>query len=317
MIVLDPSSHQHGKPSENLGDLVIKQSIEELLSSRFKLQWLPYGTRNFNASPVVIGGANVIGPPRLGISCIWRPPVREILLKSLNVVTLGAGWWSYEAYPKSLQSRLMRRYLSLIHPHSVRDTYTADMLKRSGILNVYVTGCPSMIGHSEIKAKLESLMPVCTLTFYRRDVSRDALWMRHLLERFETSYFFIQGPLDLPYLNEVLRTAGCNLSRITLIHSFDELTKLLNSRTDLVHIGTRLHANMLFLKYGYPSLCLDVDSRTNEIKKSFENLPIHSLYDFIDSFNESIYHYMPANNFDKNFEKYLCHLDFSIRNNHQ
>lgn len=311
MKILDPSSHQIDTPSVNLGDLIIRDSVHKLLSSRIDLEWVAYNHKFAANETSFIGGANILGPPERNLLKIWRPSLFNLIRGNLNFISLGCGWWSYEASPYSLSARYMKRYLSIRHPHSVRDQYSADMLNRAGFQDVYVTGCPSMYGHKEIITDISGKSPVITVTFYRPNIARDRYWLDALRAKYKKIYFFVQGPNDLYYLNR-LTDRGSSGDDFSLVSTYDDLLTLISNDPNIFHVGTRLHANMLFLRNGLPSICLDVDSRTAEIKKTFQYLPIYSLNEFVEKVRCSNYIYTPDKSFDSHFDAYLEYLMYSV-----
>ena len=61
-----------------------------------------------------------------------------------KLILMGAGWWQYQENPNRYTRLLLKLLLSSEQIHSVRDSYTEQMLKKIGINNVLNTACPTM-----------------------------------------------------------------------------------------------------------------------------------------------------------------------------
>ena len=198
ILIADPSSHiENGQPG-NSGDVIIKLALTRAMESKaIKHEWVPYSAK-LNAKHIfVLGGANIIGSPRLGLGVTWRPSVLNMMSrKALNVVSIGCGWWSYEDHPGFISRTIMKKYLSSELPHSTRDEFTAQRLFDIGVRNISITGCPSIITH-EMFAESDFESAIVTLTYYRRDRSRDRFWLEKVCRRFKGSHCSLKVRMTL------------------------------------------------------------------------------------------------------------------------
>lgn len=177
---------------------------------------------------------------------------------------------------------------------SVRDSYTKDMLKKEGILNVLVTGCPSnflnqsndfidtLKKNAQRNLKLNnSHQPLKSLIseFAGGNKFSGAILKSHLdfLEK-NTSFYALQAPSLLPfYLKENRELDPAYLSNKPDHLSQLELTKILlqkivwfNSidswmdfaRTCDFCFGMRIHGSIVPLQATVPSILISHDSRT-------------------------------------------------------
>jgi hypothetical protein len=314
ILVADPSSHtKYGAP-DNSGDLVIKGAIIKVLEKLdIDFAWVPYSHPIKSGEVLILGGANILGNPRATTASIWRPKLSSLLNSKvrINAVSVGCGWWGYEDMVNRWNSRIMKRYYSSQFPHSVRDGFTAQKFKEIGLLNVMNTGCPSMYQHTSFETNLPDTA-VITVTYYRPNIFRDKIWIEKTLSRFNRIYLFAQGLEDIKYFEKVCALISGKQQKIEVIDRDIENLQMVINQTEAIHIGTRLHGNMFFLQNSLPSICLDVDNRTSEIKKSFNWLPIYELPEFLREIEKDTYKYKVNSKFDENFDLYLQLLKNSI-----
>ncbi|WP_185157812.1 polysaccharide pyruvyl transferase family protein [Klebsiella pneumoniae] len=102
---------------------------------------------------------------------------------------------------------IFTKILSNEHLHSVRDQYTADMLKSIGITNVINTGCPTMWDlskeHCEKIPHRKADNVITTITDYNTDVQSDKNMLDLLLSKYDSVYLWLQGDGDLKFLKEI------------------------------------------------------------------------------------------------------------------
>ena len=264
--------------SDNLGDEIIHKYCESALSSLgiFSETKLPTHRKpktealerlKDNKSKFIFG-TNII-------SCaeehdfIWHKPKTKYLK---NLCLLGCGANDYER-EMSLYSRMFyKKLLSKNFLHSVRDSYTENLLKNIGIGNVINTVCPTMWNLTpdfckEIPRK-KSKIVVTTLTDYKKSCSQDFYLLDMLLKNYDEVFIWIQGNRDLEYLAEY-HLSG-RLKKID--HTLYEYENFLKN-TQCDYIGTRLHAGIRALNEKKRTIIIAVDERAVMISKD-TNLPV-------------------------------------------
>jgi len=265
--------------SENIGDFIIMDSVNRELKELFDKDMFFYSLTHDKISKATyrlnnISGYSFIGGTNLLSSNMNRYNQWKInIIDSFfirNIILIGVGWWQYQNKPNFYTKYLLNKVLHKDIIHSVRDSYTENMLRSIGITNVINTGCPTMwkltleycksIPHE----KAESV--IFTLTDYNKDFLNDQKLIDILLKNYRKVYFWPQGSGDLEYLNtlnniEKIIVLGGNL------FSYDKL--LDNSTISLDYIGTRLHAGIRALQKLRRTIILAIDNRAKEKSKDF------------------------------------------------
>lgn len=270
--IIDPSI-----ASANLGDYIIYDAVhghlrllfkDALLSSYPSQLHYSYDAK-FKMSQedfLFVAGTNLLSS-YMNKRFQWRlDPLDKFFLKG-KVVLVGAGWWQYQEKPNRYTQKLLHTVLSKDYTHSVRDSYTADMLRSIGIENVVNTSCPTMWNItpafcSGIK-RGKAPKVITTLTFYKKDVVRDKAMLDYLIGHYETVYLWVQGMGDIAYLEEI----GTDASKITLVPPTVEAFNNILENEDVDYLGTRLHAGIRALQKGRRTLIVAVDNRAYEISK--------------------------------------------------
>jgi polysaccharide pyruvyl transferase WcaK-like protein len=185
-----------------------------------------------------------------------------------NIITLGVGWWQYQAAPTSHTIRYYKNLLSSSLLHSVRDSYTQSKMLEMGFSNVINTTCPTLWGLSGMNVNRKNTKKqdcVFTLTDYNPSEVLDTKLLEILLDNFSGKlYFFAQGSKDLEYINS-LEFYKKNKGRFDMISTLVDYNYIL--KTEVVFVGTRLHAGARALQNGVDTLVVEVDNRTTEIRK--------------------------------------------------
>ena len=189
-----------------------------------------------------------------------------------DVVLLGVGWWQYQEKPNGYTKTLLKRILSSQMIHSVRDSYTEQMLRAAGIQNVLNTGCPTMWGLSQEKV---NRIPACkgsrvvtTLTNYMQNDELDRYIIKTLLTNYEVVFVWLQAIEDY---NQLCRMGYDDKVKIIppTLKAYNELLMM----NDIDYIGTRLHGGIHALNNEKRSLIIAVDNRAKEISKDTK-LPV-------------------------------------------
>lgn len=285
--LLDPGIENHsGKPSSNLGDLIIQEAVNREIKDIFpSSNIIRYSTQQFlekshvnnilSCPLVLVGGTNLLSSHILRYQQ-WKLSLIDAI-KLKNIVLLGVGWWQYQKYPDLYTKLFLKSVLDKKIFHSVRDNYTKVMLETVGIRNVINTGCPTMWNLTAMKphdiptTKADNALLM--LTDYSKDIDLDKKLIQILINNYQTVYAWPQGRNDKEYLS----TLG--FPGIFLEHSLPALDEFLNSKISFDYVGTRLHGGIRCIVNKRRSLILEIDNRAKEIAKNTE-LPTVNRADF-------------------------------------
>lgn len=261
--VLDPSL-----ATDNLGDEVIYEAVEDVLFSLFPAAFLHriasherMSDRSHTvlrkASLVFVAGSNLL-PPDGGQ---WRITLDDAAL-CCDIVVLGAGWQHDSTVFNRRSEKLTRRVLSGRRIHAVRDAKARDNLASLG-LRVLNTSCPSLWSlDAAATARIpESRAPeaVVAVTAYRNTPEADAAFLRLMTECYRKVWFYPQMADDIPHLE---RIGFGHLPRIRA--STAAYTRFL-AENDVDYVGSRLHGGIRALQRGKRTLVLAVDNRARDI----------------------------------------------------
>ena len=273
--VFDPSI-----ASENLGDELIMESVEDLLRSVFDTSRLlrvqthdRIGSTSYDltndSSHVFIGGSNLLSSNLLGDQQ-WRITLRDSI-RVPDSILIGGGWKQYQNKPSIYSKTLLKQILSSEYTHSVRDSYTKEMLESIGVKNVINTGCPTLWGidddHCKHVPSRKSDDVVFTLTKYSKN-KRDKNFIHILKDKYKTLYFWPQGFGDYNYLQSL----GDTEDIIVIGPSVRRYSQFLDSH-DVDYVGTRLHGGIHSIAHQNRTIILGLDNRSVEMGEDF-SLPV-------------------------------------------
>ncbi len=267
--------------SLNMGDHIILESILRELRSLLENSYvvdisthLPISIvymRHFkNFDYKFVCGTNLL---RGKMNRLFRQWDINILKAPLiaPVVLIGVGWWQYNDFPNTYTKLLYKAILHKEFYHSVRDSYTENMLKKIGIKNVINTGCPTMWMLTEEHCrgipinKADNV--VCTITDYKKDYEKDKKLIETLIDNYKNVYLWLQGAFDYEYFKNL----EIKHERIKIIPpNLREYERILDTEID--YIGTRLHAGIKALQMKKRTIIIGVDNRAIEKKRDF-NIP--------------------------------------------
>lgn len=202
---------------------------------------------------------------------LWKIP-RDLNSYS-DILLIGVGFDSFNKKANYYTKKLFSKILSKNGIHSVRDTFTYEVLKEMGVNNVIYTGCPTMW---RLTPEFCDLIPtdkaenvVFTLNSYLADPTLDNALIRVLLEEYDQVFFWPQGNGDDTYLN----TLGYSNEVIRLSPELSSFENLLSSCCDLDYVGLRLHGGIHALNYRRRSVIISIDNRAEAIHRD-TGLPI-------------------------------------------
>lgn len=266
--------------SENVGDYVIQDYIDKMVNEVFGQSIvisMPTRSRLTKANYrhldccdyAFVCGTNLIAS-NMRKRKQWNLSIVDGF-KMHDVILLGVGWWQYQHAPDSYTKWLFGHILSKKYLHSVRDSYTEQMLRRAGIENVVNTACPTMWGltpeHIAKIPRTKASAVVTTLTNYMQNDDMDKVMLETLMKNYETVYVWLQAIEDYTQLQRLGMIDKVKIIPPTL-KAYDEVLK-----EDVDYIGTRLHGGIKALNAGRRSLILAVDNRAIEISKD-TGLPV-------------------------------------------
>jgi exopolysaccharide biosynthesis predicted pyruvyltransferase EpsI len=283
--LLDPSlQNNNGEPSDNLGDLIIHDSVKKLLEELFPgKEIIRISTHAFlakkekmivnNSLYTFVGGTNILTSdirhfPRL-------TPVKRkgfYLFPGFNKVILcGVGWATYD---QQMDWATRFYYKSILRKnvlHSARDNYSVTKLKEAGFRNVLHTSCPTTWDiNTSFSNKFNSSYGkvLLMLTNYNKNEITDNKLMETILHTdAHEIYFFPQSSLDSTYIS-TLPAFKNNRSKFKLLdHKLSEFYSLISS-VKLNYIGNRLHGGIKCLASDQPAMIISLDNRAIEMCKS-------------------------------------------------
>ena len=205
----------------------------------------------------IMGGTNCLSS-RMWFRCTWKLSPLDALLCS-RIVLMGCGWYQFQSRPDPYSSWMLRRILSKEHIHSVRDSYTKQMLNSIGINNVVNTGCPTLWRLSPEHCRNITVEKgdgvVTSLNTYFPNRKLDGALLKTLQRHYKRVYFWIQNPADYAYAKQF------ETDVVFLDPTVAALDDFLVSQPALDYVGNRLHAGIRALQHGVRTLIVEVDNR--------------------------------------------------------
>lgn len=282
--------------SNNLGDLIIAESVKKVLIELFKdTEIIDISTHDFpepehirliqHSQYTFIGGSNLLSS-NIKIYNQWKYSTnrwRYFFPDIKNIHLMGVGWWQYQHKPTWRTAHFYKKVFSGKNYLSVRDNYTKKQLIACGLKNVINTSCPTTWELNGVKTNKTNNVSSCifALTDYNPDVLSDNELIGELLKSYEQLFFFPQGTDDIELLN-TLPNYTSNKSRIFILERTIESFRnfLLENKDTVNYIGTRLHLGIFCIQHGIPALIISIDNRAIEISLDIR-LPVIRRGDFL------------------------------------
>jgi len=289
-VLLDPAANPRRDYSFNLGDSIIGRHCQVIIRSLFPQHDLvkiplhvPLSSADLRrirqADFAFVGGSNVLKSrrgkdPRLTVKPRWRalfPPRLELIL-------LGMGWATADAFVSPAQRLYYRSILSHTLRHSLRDASALANLQRIGFESALHTGCPTLweLKESSLNLKFDAARPdaVLTLAGHHPQRERDEALVRAVLEHTPGKIFFFAQHEEDAHCLRSLDAFKRNSAHFELLPpSIDAYLELLKSAGRLNYIGTRLHGGIEALNHGLPTLIVAIDHRAREMRRG-SGLPV-------------------------------------------
>lgn len=263
--------------TSNMGDYIINEAIKNELGKLFPTSFFTEFPSQFHTSfdakrlmkakdYLFVSGTNLLSS-NMDFRYQWKiGPGHKRFLQN-KVILMGVGWWQYQQRPNKYTIDLYRTIFNSTHLHSVRDSYSQEMLNSIGINNVINTTCPTLWNITSdfcaLIPKTKSTNVVTTLTFYKSNPILDRRILEILTSKYEKVFLWVQGLDDITYLYNIFPGAD----KITLVPpTLEAYNKILDDPT-IEYVGTRLHAGIKAIQKGKRTLILSVDNRAFEIAK--------------------------------------------------
>lgn len=290
IVHLTPSlANNNNVASENLGDLIIFKSVQQVLSDLFSgFEIVNISTHEFpenkhirliqQSALTFIGGSNLLSSNirQYNQWKFYKTSFRQVFPEINNIQLLGVGWWQYQIKPTWFTSHFYKAVFSKKHLLSVRDNFTKKQLQLSGINNVINTSCPTTWALNGYDANKNKNAKKCifSLTDYNPDFKADDELLGILLKYYEKLYFFPQGKHDVVLLEHLPVYKKNKNSIIIIDRNIEHLRMILQENPNNVnYVGTRLHLGIFCLQHQIPSMIISIDNRATEISKDI-NLPV-------------------------------------------
>ncbi len=281
---------------KNVGDFLIAESAERILSYTFpefnfiKLHSAKPLDDNLkeinNAAAVVICG----GP---GYQRDFHPKIYPLTknLKAIKppIIPFGLGWCSFPGDEKSMRDFQFTdeslEAIKFIHQRisssSCRDFLTKSVLRRNGIENVTVTGCPSWFDLDYIGKEFQAPKSFKKIVFttpqkkiYFEQARNLMKGVKKIFPQAELYCVFHRGIEADKFTTEeeaerlkFLKKNAENLGYKVVDAAYD-LSKIDFYRECDLHIGYRVHAHIRFLSLRKPSILVEEDSRGRGVNEA-------------------------------------------------
>lgn len=204
----------------------------------------------------------------------------------------------------------------------IRGEYSASILRKHGITNIQVIGCPSLYYWNNRNLKIENnIQPqncICNFKSFGSTLGKYHIDILRFFEKYNMLFVEQTGkPLSSEHINNlfVFEKIKNWLDSHSMLefHYKDWVNKI---KENDFSIGMRFHGNIIALHQNIKALFITHDSRTQEMIDFFE-LPYIKLVDF-DSAKSISYYYALADytNFNNNYaKKFDSFIDFVKKNN--
>lgn len=284
IVLLDPSlGNNNGAISNNLGDLIIYESIKEVLKEIFPEATIVRVSTHVeigstekkilkSADITFVGGSNLLCSNIRHFNRFTPKKNKGFYLFPgfKNTVLIGAGWNNYDQPPDWATKIYYRKILNKEYYQSLRDNYSVNQLNHIGLNKNLNTCCPTAWNLNtdfvnKFNPKLNTILYTVNGFHNIRKIDENII---EIIFRSEPKdiFFFPQTTLDIEYFS-TLEIYKKNKKRFKIMGlRIEELLHLLKS-IKLNYIGARLHSGIRCLKENNPTLILGFDNRAFEINK--------------------------------------------------
>jgi polysaccharide pyruvyl transferase WcaK-like protein len=281
IVLLDPSLKNKNENSDNLGDLIIRDSILLELNVIFNNPTInristhePFDNNSLEkidtADLVFVGGTNILTTRVKNFNRL-KAFERSDYAPGINkkIILFGCGTNVYESRFDLRSFIYYRKILNNNFFQSFRDDYSRKKFSPL-FLKSLNTSCPTTWRlNINFTNQFNPLYPTLfTLTDYSKDYSKDIQLIKIIVENTNNRiYFFPQGANDEEYLKLLIKNNNLFKDKIQILdRSYQSLIYFLNNNK-INYIGTRLHAGILCYQFENPNLIIAIDNRAREISK--------------------------------------------------
>lgn len=264
--------------TDNLGDFIIMDAVRDHINEVFpdamvlhtatheKISRPTYSIVK-NSDLSFVGGTNLISS-NMNSYNQWKINLVDSLFLN-DIILMGVGWWQYQKDANFYTRYLLKSVLNNEMLHSVRDSYTENMLKKSGFNNVINTSCATMWRLDEEhclgipKGKAEKV--VATLTDYNKDLKNDLALIQLLSRSYSEVFIWPQGSGDMDYIESL----GVKNMATVLPPNLEAYNAILEAEESIDFVGTRLHAGIRAMQKQRRTIILGIDNRAFEKARDF------------------------------------------------
>ncbi len=281
IIHLTPAIAKNNNFSNNLGDVIIYESANEILSDLFKgMEIISMSTHEYpnkmdmrliqQSHLSFVGGSNLLSSNIIKYNQ-WKfnKHIWQYLLPSIkNINILGVGWWQYQNKPTRFTSHFYKTVFTKKNLLSVRDNYSLNQLRHCNIPNIINTSCPTTWKLNGLNTDKNINVDSCVfaITDYLTNSPLDNKLIEQLSYYYKKLYFFPQGAEDTQYLQQLPAYTQYK-ENISILPRDINLLKifLTENNRNINYIGTRLHLGIYCLQNNIPSLIIAIDNRATEM----------------------------------------------------
>jgi len=287
---------------KNIGDFLITERCSKLLKkhrSEHELLQLPHWKSLENHIDIINESSGIIINGGPGFQSNFYPGIYKLMpnLEDIQVpiIPLGLGWKgfpgdyltlkNYKFSQKSLEA--LNSISNQVEYISCRDYLTKEALKRNGINNVLMTGCPVWYDLDSIGKAIKRPKEVKKLVFtpaqyhiYRDQTVKVLHLLRNLFPDSELYCSFHRGikadeftPIADERNNMIIKKEADKLGYNVVDTSYD-LDKIKFYDDCELHVGYRVHGHIYFLSKRKPSILLHEDGRGRGASESLNVMGI-------------------------------------------
>jgi len=264
--------------TENLGDFIIMDAVRDHINKMFPDAMVLHTATHEKISRSTycmvkksdlsfVGGTNLISS-NMNSYNQWKINLIDSFFLN-DIILMGVGWWQYQKEANFYTRYLLKSVLSGGALHSVRDSYTESMLKKSGFNNVINTSCATMWRldeeHCSSIPQVKAEKVVATLTDYNTDTKNDLAFIQLLNRLYSKVFIWPQGSGDIDYIESL----GVKNIATVLPPKLEAYNAILENEESIDFVGTRLHAGVRAMQKRRRTIILGIDNRAFEKAKDF------------------------------------------------
>lgn len=309
------NNYDYKYPFESLGRNTGNNTFWSSIEHLFNPDIIPYDKKEILSNYKLLISTDLIWI-REGVDYSYLTPIFESI--NYNVVLLSVGLQSNEMKEDFHIHDSVINLLKNVEKKKtvgVRGEYTYRILKKYGINNMMVIGCPSMYywNNRNFKVIKNDNMPFVLLSnfraFYGKITEIEKKYLKYIINN--KSRFIEQNKIDYDKLQDIDSAQKNYLIENSKVY-FTNHEWLKGIWNYTFAMGLRFHGNVMALRAGIPALFITTDTRTTEMTEYF-GLPSLNINDFDDEKKLDYYlelaDYKKFNNkYPKIFDKFITFL---------